>query len=290
MFIDSHAHIYNKEFKNDIDTVIARAIEQDVRKIYMPNIDHKSIDDMLELELKFLGHCIPMMGLHPCSVKKRFEKELYIVEEWLGKRKFCGVGEIGIDLYHDKTFQKYQEEAFKIQIGFAKKHDLPIVIHCRNSFDEIINILENVPDTAQASNNTKNPAQLDKEEIQPVPTKSGRGKQLKIRSSQSLNGIFHCFTGTLEDAQKVTEKGFLLGIGGIVTFKNSDLEEVILDIDLKHMVLETDCPYLAPVPHRGKRNEPAYIPLIAEKVAELKGKKVEEVSQITSENTLRIYK
>ncbi|MCH8319294.1 MAG: TatD family hydrolase [Bacteroidetes bacterium] len=252
MFIDSHAHIYSEEFKDDIDAVIARAIEQDVRKIYMPNIDHTSIDDMLELELKFPGHCIPMMGLHPCSVKKRFEKELYIVEEWLNKRKFCAVGEIGIDLYRDKTFQAYQEEAFKIQIGFAKKHSLPIVIHCRNSFDEILSILEILP--------------------------------------HPLQGVFHCFTGTLEEAQKVTEMGFFLGIGGIVTFKNSDLEKVIPEIDLKHIILETDSPYLAPVPHRGKRNEPAWIPLVAEKVAELKGKKVEEVSKITSENTLRVYK
>ena len=252
MFIDSHAHIYSEEFKDDIDAVIARAIEQDVRKIYMPNIDHTSIDDMLELELKFPGHCIPMMGLHPCSVKKRFEKELYIVEEWLTGRKFCGVGEIGIDLYRDKTFQAYQEEAFKIQIGFAKKHSLPIVIHCRNSFDEILSILEILP--------------------------------------HPLQGVFHCFTGTLEEAQKVTEMGFFLGIGGIVTFKNSDLEKVIPEIDLKHIILETDSPYLAPVPHRGKRNEPAWIPLVAEKVAELKGKKVEEVSKITSENTLRVYK
>ncbi|MBW8048800.1 MAG: TatD family deoxyribonuclease [Cytophagales bacterium] len=264
MFIDSHAHIYSKEFKDDIDAVVARAIEQDVRKIYMPNIDHTSINDMLELELKFPGHCIPMMGLHPCSVRKRFEKELYIVEEWLNKRKFCGVGEIGIDLYRDKTFQAYQEEAFKIQIGFAKKYNLPIVIHCRNSFDEIIAILEIL---------------------------AGDGSQQnRDQHAHPLQGVFHCFTGTLEEAQKVIEMGFFLGIGGIVTFKNSDLEKVIPEIDLKHIILETDSPYLAPVPHRGKRNEPAWIPLIAEKVAELKGKTVEEVKKITSENILRIYK
>lgn len=261
MYTDSHAHIYSKEFKNDIDAIVSRAIELDVRKIYMPNIDHTSIDDMLELELKFLGHCIPMMGLHPCSVKKHFEKELYKVEDWLVKRKFCGVGEIGIDLYHDNKFHKYQEEAFKIQIGFAKKYNLPIVIHNRNSFEEVMKV-------------------ISEEESQKKNTKT---KNTKLR------GIFHCFTGTLEDAKKVIEMGFLLGIGGIVTFKNSELNEVVSEIDLKHIVLETDSPYLAPVPYRGKRNEPANILLIAKKIAELKKKKIEEVSQITSENAIRIF-
>ena len=177
--------------------------------------------------------CFPMMGLHPCSVKKDFERELYIVEDWLSKRRFSAVGEIGTDLYWDKTFFEQQKEAFMIQVSWAKKYGLPIVIHCRESIDETIELVEQMQDG-------------------------------------NLRGIFHCFSGTAEQAKRITKLGFYLGIGGVVTFKNGGLDKVIPEIDLEHMVLETDSPYLAPVPHRGKRNEPCYIPLVAKQNCRIK--------------------
>jgi TatD DNase family protein len=253
MYIDSHSHIYAEEFDLDQQEVLRKCLDAGVNKIYMPNVDHTSIDRMLETEHKNPDHCIPMMGLHPCNVKRDFEKELYLVESWLRKRKFAAVGEIGTDLYHDKTFFPQQEEAFKIQVGFAKEYHLPIVIHCRNSMRETIDLLK------------------------------------KIRHD-SLTGIFHCFSGTLEEANQVVEMGFYLGIGGVVTFKNGGLDKVLPDIDLKHIVLETDSPYLAPVPHRGKRNESTYIPIIAEKVGLLKKMTAEEVGEITSANALKLFK
>ncbi|MEQ9424014.1 MAG: TatD family hydrolase [Cyclobacteriaceae bacterium] len=251
-FIDSHAHIYSPKFKSDIEDTIQRSIEAGVTKIYMPNIDHTSIDDMLELEMKFPEVCIPMMGLHPCSVKKDFEKELYIVEEWLNKRKFVAVGEMGTDLYWDKTFWAEQKEAFRIQSEWAKEFDLPIVIHCRETIDETIELVAGL-------------------------------------KSDNYRGIFHCFTGTIDQANQIIEYGFLLGIGGVSTFKNGGLDEVIPEIDLAHMVLETDSPYLSPVPHRGKRNEPSYIPIIGKRVADLKKCDLAEVAELTTKNTLQIF-
>lgn len=253
MFIDTHAHIYAKEFKGDLEVVIQRALENKVDKIYMPNIDHASIDDMLELEEKFPDTCIAMMGLHPSSVKKDFEKGLYIVEEWLSKREFVAVGEIGIDLYWDSTFQLQQEEAFRIQIKLAKEKNLPVVIHCRNSFNETIAIVEELKD-------------------------------------DRLKGIFHCFTGSKEDAERVVKLDFYIGIGGVVTFKNGGLDKVITEINLNNIVLETDSPYLAPVPYRGKRNEPSHIPVIAQRIADYKGTSLEEVAEQTTENARNIFK
>lgn len=253
MFIDTHAHIYAKQFEKDQDDNIQRAFEQGVNKIYMPNIDHTSIDAMLEVEAKYPENCFAMMGLHPCSVKQDFEKELYKVEDWLNKRSFAAVGEIGTDLYWDKTFYEQQAEAFRIQVEWAKKHQRPIVIHCRDSFQETIDLLTPLMD-------------------------------------DKLTGVFHCFTGNVANAQQVIELGFYLGIGGVSTFKNGGLDKVLPEVSLEHLVLETDCPYLAPVPHRGKRNEPAYVPLIAQKLAKIKGVTIAEVAESTTQNAENLFK
>jgi TatD DNase family protein len=253
MYIDSHAHIYSEEFGADRQLLLEQCMDKGINKIFMPNVDHESIDRMLEVEAKNPGHCIPMMGLHPCNVKKNFERDLYEVEDWLKRRKFAAIGEMGTDLYWDKTFFPQQQEAFKIQVSFAKKYDLPIVIHCRNSFRETMDLLKEI-------------------------------------RHDSLRGIFHCFSGNVEEAKEVIEIGFYLGIGGVATFKNGGLDKILPDIDLNHIVLETDCPYLAPVPHRGKRNEPVYIPLIAERVAEIKRIQVDEVAAVTTANSLKVFK
>lgn len=251
-YIDTHAHIYLEEFKSDRADLIRRCEEQQIDKIFMPNIDHTSIDEMLELEHKWPKKCFPMMGLHPCSVKKDFERELYIVEEWLSKKKFVALGEIGTDLYWDKSFWNQQVEALTIQVNWAKKYELPVVLHCRESLDQTLEIMEHLQD----------------------------GK---------MRGVFHCFSGTAEQANKIFKLGFNIGLGGVVTFKNGGLDKVLPEIDLQHVVLETDSPYLAPVPHRGKRNEPSYIPLISNKIAELMKVSVEEVQRITSANALNLF-
>jgi len=249
---DTHAHIYSKDFDEDRTEILRQCDDSDIKRIYMPNIDHTSIDDMLELEHRHPGQCFSMMGLHPCSVKNDFESELYRVEEWLTKRKFAAVGEMGTDLYWDKTYWNHQQEAFIIQVGWAKKYRLPIVIHCRESIDETIELLE--------------------------PLLDGQ-----------LTGIFHCFSGNLEQANKIIAMGFYLGMGGVVTFKNGGLDKILPEIDLKNIVLETDSPYLAPTPHRGKRNSPLYIPLIAAKIAEVKNITPEDVKLVTTRNALKLF-
>ncbi len=253
-FIDTHAHMYAEQFDQDRDEAIQRAIESGVERIYLPNIDHTSIDAMLELEAKYPEHCFAMMGLHPCSVKEDFEKELQIVEDWLGKRKFVAVGEMGTDLYWDQTHFEQQQEAFRLQVAWAKKYDLPIVIHCRDSFQETVDLL----------------------------------KPLK-KENPNLKGIFHCFTGSVADAEQVIDLGFLMGIGGVATFKKAGMDQVLPQVDLKHLVLETDSPYLAPVPHRGKRNESAYIPKIAQRVAEIKDLPLEQIAKATTEQALQLF-
>lgn len=249
---DTHAHIYAKDFDEDRTEMLRQCDDSDIKRIYMPNIDHTSIDSMLEVEQRHPNQCFCMMGLHPCSVKKDFECELYRVEEWLAKRKFAAVGEMGTDLYWEKTFWDQQKEAFKIQVGWAKKYKLPIVIHCRESMDQTIELLEPLLDN-------------------------------------QLTGIFHCFSGTLEQAKKIISMGFYLGIGGVVTFKNGGLDKILPDIELKNMVLETDSPYLAPAPHRGKRNSPIYIPHIADKISEIKKISAEEIKLITTKNALNLF-
>jgi TatD DNase family protein len=252
-FVDTHAHIYADDFNADRADTLRRCSEEGVTRIYMPNVDHATIDKMMELESRSSGQCIATMGLHPCSVKKDFERELYLVEEWLSKRKFAAVGEIGTDLYWDKTLWEQQQEAFTIQVNWAKKYQLPIIIHCRESIDQTIELVENLRD-------------------------------------EKLTGIFHCFSGNAAQAKRITRMGFLLGIGGVATFKNGGLDKVLPEIDLRHLVLETDSPYLAPVPHRGKRNEPAYIPLIAKRIAEIKTISVDEVKKQTTANAIALFK
>ena len=251
-WIDTHAHIYAEEFASDTAEMLARAQDEGIGKIFMPNIDHTSIDCMLKLEAKNES-CIAMMGLHPCYVKKDFEKELYLVESWLAKRKFAAVGEIGTDLYWDKTFWDQQKEAFAIQVNWAKQYSLPVIIHCRESLDVTIEMVE----------------------------------QLK---SENLTGVFHCFGGSVEQAKRIIDLGFYLGIGGVATFKKGGLDAVLPDIPLTSIVLETDSPYLAPVPHRGKRNEPAYISFIGQRVSDIMKKPLEEIQQVTSANALKIFK
>lgn len=252
-FIDTHAHIYDKQFKEDIGEVLERCLEADVQRVYMPNIDHTSIDHMLELENRYPHHCWPMMGLHPCSVTRHFERELYVVEEWLNRRSFIAVGEIGLDYYWDTTFKEQQKEAFRIQINLAKQYRVPIVIHTRDSFEDAITIVEE-----------------KKEDL--------------------LTGVFHCFTGSAEEAERIAKLGFYVGLGGVSTFKNAKMDQVIPNIDLNTVVLETDSPYLAPVPHRGKRNEPAYIPFIAQKIAEYKHLSLEEIAEKTTQNAYTLFK
>jgi TatD DNase family protein len=251
-FVDTHTHLYSEEFANDIAEVINRAINLNVQKFFLPNIDSTSIEGMHFLCKKYPTHCFAMMGLHPCSVKENYKEELAILYNYLKQNSYYAIGEIGIDLYWDKTFYAQQVEAFKTQINWALDFNLPIVIHSRNSFDEVYDVLQ---------------------EFKTLP-----------------KGIFHCFSGNAEQAKKIIKTTPLkLGIGGVVTFKNSGLDKAIADIDLKHLVLETDAPYLAPTPHRGKRNEPSYIPLIAAKLADLKNCSVLEVAEITSKTAEEIF-
>lgn len=250
--IDTHAHLYSEEFNEDRAEMIQRALEAGVTRMYLPNIDSTSIEGMLELEAQYPGQCLAMMGLHPCYVKDNYQEELALVKSWLEKRSFPAIGEIGIDLYWDKTHVKEQEEAFLTQVEWAKQYDLPIVIHSRESMDMILELLQ--------------------------PVRHPR-----------LRGIFHCFTGSVSQAEAAIELGFLLGIGGVLTFKKSGLDAVLSEIALQHLVLETDAPYLAPTPFRGKRNESSYVLKVAEKLAEVKGVSVNEVAEITTQNALQLF-
>lgn len=250
--IESHAHIYAKAFKPDLDAAIERAREAGVERIYMPNVDHESIDAMMEVAARYPDYCIPMMGLHPCSVKKGFERDLYEVEDWLNRGGFCAVGEMGTDLYWDKTFFEEQKEAFNIQCELARRFQLPVVIHCR----------ESIPETIELA---------------------------RPWAEKGVTGVFHCFSGSPEQAEQITAMGFRLGIGGVATFKNGGLEPTLEAIGLEQLLLETDAPYLAPVPHRGKRNEPAYLQLVAEKIATVTGREVGEIGEITSRNALTLF-
>ena len=252
MFIDTHTHLYLEEFDSDRNAVIKKAMSSGVTKFYLPNIDSTSIEAMLQLEKEYPENCFAMMGLHPCSVKENAEDELKLVEEWLSKRKFYAIGEIGIDLYWDKTFLEQQKTAFRKQIDWALHYNYPIVIHCREAFNEIYEVLSSYP-------------KLPK-------------------------GIFHCFSGTLEQANKIIALGaFKLGIGGVVTFKNSGLDKVVEQLDMQHLVLETDSPYLAPNPFRGKRNESGYLIQVAQKIGQLKDLSIAEVGEITTKNVQEIF-
>lgn len=250
--IETHAHIYSEQFKADINEVLERSLESGIEKIVMPNIDHTSIDGMMELEAKHPSFCFATMGLHPCSVNKDFEKELYVIEEWLNKREFVAIGEMGTDLYWDTTFQDQQIEAFKIQVAWAKKFKKPIIIHCRESLDLTIELVESLKD-------------------------------------DDLTGVFHCFNGTAEQAEKIVKLDFFLGLGGVTTFKNAGMDKVVPELDLERIVLETDSPYLAPTPNRGKRNEPAFLELIAKKVADYRKMSLEDLKNQTTLNANKLF-
>lgn len=252
MFIDTHAHLYLDRFNEDIDQVVKSCLDHGVEQIYLPNIDRASISSMLKLEAKFPDMMFSMMGLHPCSVKENFKQELEYMESLLHERDYVAIGEVGIDLYWDKTFHKQQQEAFRIQIQWAKERDIPFVIHSRESLDETISIVEELQDG-------------------------------------SLKGIFHCFTGDRVQAQRIMDVGFYMGIGGVLSFKNSNLREILADVDLNFLVLETDAPFLAPTPHRGKRNQSDYIPLIAKVLSESLLKNIDEIEEVTSKNALTVF-
>ena len=250
---DTHAHLYLPEFQEDLETVLGNSRNLGIRYIFMPNIDSSTIGSLAKVCTDHSDVCFPLMGLHPCSVKEDFEKELELIKAQLDQGTYYGVGEIGIDLYWDKTFLPQQEKVFRRQIQWAKDMGLPIIIHARNSFDEIFHIVDELND-------------------------------------ESLGGIFHCFSGSLEQAKKIIEYGgFKLGIGGVVTFKNAGLDKVVEQLDLGHLVLETDSPYLAPAPFRGKRNETPYLIHIAERIAQLKNTSIEQVAAITTANAAEIF-
>lgn len=252
IFTDTHTHLYDEQFDHDREDMIKRALEAGITRMYLPNCDQDTITPMMSMAEKWPDHCFPMMGLHPCSVKEDFPEILAAMELLLEQRVFYAIGETGLDFYWDTRYAKEQVQAFEQQIGWAKAKALPIVIHTRNSLTEGIGILTKMQD--------------------------GR-----------LNGVFHCFSGTAEEAKRIIDLGFFVGIGGVATFKNSGLDLLLKEIDLKHILLETDAPYLAPVPYRGKRNESAYIPLIAQKVADIKAISVAAVASITTRNAQQLF-
>ena len=250
--IDTHTHLYLKQFKDDIDTVIQRSIDKGINKFIFPAIDSTHFDDMHDLRNKYPGSIYLMSGLHPTNVKENFKEELEFVVNSLKSHSYVAIGEIGIDLYWDKTYLKQQQDAFEFQIKLAIKNDLPIVIHCREAFDEIFEILDN-------------------------------------ENCDKLRGVFHCFTGTLEQANRAIQLGFKLGIGGVVTFKNGGIDKFLNRIDLNHIVVETDSPYLAPVPYRGKRNESSYITYIIDKLSEIYGLPIKEIASLTTKNAEKVF-
>ena len=250
--VDTHSHLYADEFVEDLELVLERSRVAGISKVYLPAIDSHSHTQMINLADKHPDICIPMMGLHPCYVNEQYESELGIVRSWLDKRPFAAIGEIGLDFYHSVEFKTQQERAFQIQIEWALEKELPIVIHSRSSMDECIKMV----------------------------AQHGKGK---------ARGIFHCFGGDERQAKKVIELGFYLGIGGVVTYKNAGLTKIVEETSLEHLVLETDAPYLSPVPFRGKRNESSYVVHVAQKISELKKITIEEVDEITTANAKKIF-
>jgi TatD DNase family protein len=250
--IDSHSHIYAGEFETDLADVIRRAENEGVKRILMPAIDRSTNDQMLAVEASYPGLCLSMMGLHPCSVKENFEEELKNVQQYFEERKFVAVGETGLDFYWDLTYIKQQEKAFQQQIEWALQYDIPVVIHSRNSIDKCIELI----------------------------SKNQNGK---------LKGVFHCFSGSIEQAREIIDLNFYLGIGGVLTFKKSGLDSVLANLSLEKIILETDSPYLAPVPFRGKRNESSYLKYVVEKLAEVKNMRVEDVAETTTANAENIF-
>jgi len=252
IFADSHIHFYFKDFQEDLQECFDRAIDAGVKYMIIPNVDSDTIQPVSEICERFPKHCFPAIGLHPTHVNENYKTDLQIMLATANERHYCAVGEAGLDLYHDKTFFSQQVEVFETQIQLAKDKNLPLIIHSRDAFEETMEVLKRFDDG-------------------------------------SLRGVFHCFTGTVEQAKRIVDSGFYLGIGGVVTFKNSKLWEVVDAIDLEHILLETDAPFIAPDPHRGKRNEPAYIPLIAQRIADIKNISLEVVAEKTTSQTLKLF-
>ena len=250
--IDTHCHIYSKEFDADRQAMIERAKNEGLVKMLMPAIDSGEHEAMLLLEQQNPDDCIAMMGLHPCSVKENYLEELTLIQQYYEKRSFIAVGEIGLDFYWDTSFKEQQYAAFHQQVEWALHYDIPIVIHSRESTDECIRLV-------------------------------------KEHQQGKLKGVFHCFSGSVEQARQITELGLFLGIGGVITFKNGGMDIVMKEVDLKDVVLETDAPYLSPVPFRGKRNECSYIKYVAQKLADIKGMTIEEVAAITTMNAQKLF-
>ncbi|MCK4569054.1 MAG: TatD family hydrolase [Bacteroidales bacterium] len=252
ILIDTHTHLYLNAFDDDRDAMVERAIASGVKYMFLPNIDSSSVRGMHTLCERFPENCFPMMGLHPTSVKDNFREELVKVEKAFDEHTYYGVGETGIDLYWDKTYYREQVEAFNRQIDLALEYGLPLVIHARESFTEIFRVLEN-------------------------------------RDINGLRGVFHCFTGTMEEAERAIRLGFMLGIGGVLTYKNSGLDKVVAELGIKHLILETDAPFLPPVPHRGKRNESAYVIHVADRLSEVLGRSTQEVAEATTSNACKLF-
>ncbi len=252
MITDTHTHLYSEQFDEDRETMLKRAKDAGVSRFFIPAIDSSYTHSMMQLEKDFPEDVYLMMGLHPTSVKENYLEELAHVKSWIDKRSFYAIGEIGIDLYWDKSFLKEQKEAFKTQIKWAKEKKLPIVIHCRDAFDEIFEVLE-------------------------------------AEKGHNLRGIFHCFTGTLAQAKEAISYNMKLGIGGVATFKNGKIDKFLNEIDLQHIVLETDAPYLAPTPYRGKRNESSYITNVVDKLADIYNLSFDEIAEITTQNSKDVF-
>lgn len=251
--IDTHSHLFSSKFDEDRHVVVDRAISEGVNKIFLPNINTSTVQAMMDLTAAYPNNCYPLLGLHPCDVKEGFEQELEEMKKWFSKHKFYGVGETGIDMHWDKSTLGIQKESLRIQINWAKEYDLPIIIHARESYKELFEVFDEEND-------------------------------------DDLTGVFHCFTGDASQAQRIIEYGgFKLGVGGVLTFKNSGLAQTIQEIDLSHLVLETDSPYLAPHPHRGKRNESSYVYYVASKLAEVKECSIEEIASATSQNAAALF-
>ncbi len=250
--INTHSHVYTSQFKEDIDEVIKRAADSGINKILLPDIDAENRADVFNLAKKYPNICVPMAGIHPTSITENYKKELNALEQVLANQKVCAVGEIGLDLYWDKAFLQEQIIALKHQIELANKYALPVVIHVRDAFPEFWQVLKEIGQT-------------------------------------NYKGVIHCFTGTIEDAQKAIDLGFYLGVGGVITYKNSGMDKIFAEVDIKHLVLETDDPWLTPTPHRGKRNEPSYITYVAQKLADVKEISVEQVAEVTTKNAQDIF-
>lgn len=249
---DTHTHLYYEKDQAQLDQLMQRAFDNQVSRLFLPNVDVASVPLVMNLAKKYPEHCFPMLGLHPCDVKADFREQLQTIYDQIPNQPIYAIGEIGIDLYWDKSTLENQLEAFRIQIGWAKKLNLPIVIHCRDAFDEVYQVL-------------------------------------LAENDEKLRGIFHCFTGSLEQANLIIDLGFYLGIGGVVTYKNAGLDAVVAQIPFEHLVLETDSPYLTPVPFRGKPNESSYLVHVAQKVADLHQTSVAKLAEITTENSIKIF-